>query len=225
MATWSNGITSALGSAWHVGHKAFLALFPTTDGTVEANKPLVVDANKKLDTLDITTLKIGGTAVTATAAEINAIAGAGLSAAELGVLDGVTAGTAAASKAVVADSSVNVAGLNVVGLARIDLDSETKTLTANAVTMTTGKFAAVITTESLTTAHTASQALVITCAGVAAGDLAFVTRAGGSNTTGVPNVTSVVCTTNTVTINLKNEALATNAFNGTFIFNLMVCKA
>lgn len=149
----------------------------------------------------------------------------GISTTELGFIDGVTAGTAAASKAVVADSSVNVAGLNVVGLARIDLDSETKTLTSNAVTMTTGKFAAVITTESLTTAHTASQALAITCAGVAAGDIAIVTRAGGSNTGGVPNVTSVVCTTNTVTINLKNEALATNAFNGTFIFNLIVCKA
>jgi len=41
--------------------------------------------------------KIGGTAVTTTAAELNAIAGGGLSAAELGVLDGVTAGTQAAA--------------------------------------------------------------------------------------------------------------------------------
>jgi len=51
--------------------------------------------------------KIGGTAVTTTAAELNAIAGGGLSAAELGVLDGVTAGTQAAAKAVVADANVN----------------------------------------------------------------------------------------------------------------------
>lgn len=186
---------------------------------------LIVASGGVLDIESGGALKIAGAAVTATAAELNAIAGNGLSAAELGVLDGVTPGTAIASKAVVADSSINVAGLNVLGVARIDLDSETKTLTSNAVTMTTGKFAAVITTESLTTAHTASQALVITCPGVAAGDIAIVTRAGGSNTGGVPNVTSVVCTTNTVTINLKNEALATNAFNGTFVFNLIVFKA
>lgn len=44
-----------------------------------------------------------------TAAEANASSGTGLSAAELGVLDGVTPGTAAASKAVVLDSSKGVA--------------------------------------------------------------------------------------------------------------------
>ncbi len=136
-------------------------------------------------------LTLDGVAVTASAAELNALAG----------------------------------GTGTPAVARLDFDSEAKTLTSNAVTMTTGKFAAVITTESLTTAHTASQALTITCAGVAAGDLAMITRSGGTNTGGVPNITSVVCTTNTVTINLKNEALATNAFNGTFIFNLIVFKA
>jgi hypothetical protein len=107
--------------------------------------------------------------------------------------------------------------------AALDLDSTTGTFSSNAVTIT--KRAAQLTTESLTTAHTASQALVVTLAGVAATDLPIITRAGGTNTGGVPNITSVVCTTNTVTINLKNEALATNAFNGTFIFNLIVFKA
>src|SRR3990167_5303383 len=46
-------------------------------------------------------LFIDGVAVTASAAEINAMAGTGLSAAELAFLDGVVAGTAAAGKAVV----------------------------------------------------------------------------------------------------------------------------
>lgn len=50
-------------------------------------------------------LVLDGTAMTATAAELNAIAGNGLSAAELAVLDGVTAGTAAASKALVLDAN------------------------------------------------------------------------------------------------------------------------
>lgn len=56
-------------------------------------------------------LMLGSTYVTATAAEINAISGGGLSAAELGVLDGVTPGTAAASKAVVLDANSKVVGV------------------------------------------------------------------------------------------------------------------
>lgn len=167
-------------------------------------------------------LTIDGTAVTATAAEINAIAGGGLSAAELGVLDGVTPGTAIASKAVTTDASINVAGLNVVGLARIDLDSATATLSSNAATLT--KWSAVITTESLTTAHTASQALTITKTGVAAGDIAIVNEVGGTNTGGIPWV-KAACTTDTVTITITNMAKATDAFNGTFILNLIVFKA
>lgn len=154
--------------------------------------------------LQIDEVKVGGTAVT------------------LSQVSGITAGTAAASKAVVADSSLNVAGLNVVGLARIDLDSETKTLSSNAVTST--KWSSVITTESLTTAHTASQALVITKVGVAAGDLAMVSKVGGTSTGGIP-IFSAVCTTDTVTVTILNAAKATDAFNGTFIFNLIVFKA
>lgn len=145
-----------------------------------------------------------------------------LSAAELALLDGVTAGTAIASKAVTTDASINVAGLNVVGLARIDLDSATATLSSNAATIT--KWSAVITTESLNTAHTATQALVITKTGVAAGDIAIVTRVGGTNAGGIPEIRAV-CTTDTVTITLKNMAKSSDAFDGTFILNLIVFKA
>ncbi|TIM14467.1 MAG: hypothetical protein E5Y67_12370 [Mesorhizobium sp.] len=99
--------------------------------------------------------------------------------------------------------------------------SSTATLSSNAATITT--WAAVITTESLTTAHTAAATLVITKVGVAAGDLAMVTPVGGTNTQGVP-VFNAVCTTDTVTITLRNNAIAANAFNGTFIFNLMIFK-
>lgn len=137
-------------------------------------------------------------------------------------LTGVTAGTAAASKAVVLDSSLNVAGVNVLGVARLDLDSATATLSSNAATIT--KWSAVITTESLTTAHTAAATLVITKVGVAAGDLVFTSHVGGTNTQGVP-VFNAVCTTDTVTITLRNNAIATNAFNGTFIFNMFILKA
>lgn len=106
---------------------------------------------------------------------------------------------------------------------KVSADSTTATLSSNAATIT--KYAAKITTESLTTAHTASVALVITLSGVAAGDLAFAQLAGGTNTGGLPIINSVVTTTNTVTINLKNQALTANAFNGTFFINLLVLKA
>lgn len=142
--------------------------------------------------------------------------------ADASVLQGITAGTAAASKAVVLDANLDIAGIDVAGIARIDLDSATATLSSNAATIT--KWSAVITSESLTTAHTAAATLVITKTGVAAGDIAMISQVGGTNTGGVP-VFKAVCTTNTITITLQNNAIATNAFNGTFIFNLIVFKA
>jgi D-alanyl-D-alanine carboxypeptidase len=115
--------------------------------------------------------------------------------------------------------------LTVGGLATlpaINVDADTVTLETNAGTIT--KNAARITTESLTTAHTASQALTITKTGVAAGDLAVATISGGTNSAGLPGISKVVCTTNTVTITLTNYAASTNAFNGTFIIDLLVVK-
>lgn len=106
-------------------------------------------------------------------------------------------------------------------IGRLSVDSTTATLSTNAATIT--KYAAVITTEALTTAHTAAATLVITKVGVEAGDLVFISPAGGTNTGGVP-VFNAVCTANTVTITLRNNAIATNAFNGTFIFNLLILK-
>lgn len=148
-------------------------------------------------------------------------AGTNISSTELGFIDGVTAGTAAASKAVVLDSSLNVAGVNVAGIARIDLDSATATLSSHAATIT--KWSAVITTEALTTAAGASQAFVITKTGVAAGDLAFVTRSGGTSAGGTP-IFKAVCTTDTVTVTVDNKH-ASAALDGTLIFNLIIFKA
>lgn len=64
---------------------------------------------KKLSITDH--LLLGGTEITATAAELNALAGSDVSAAELGVLNAVTAGTVAASKAVVVDANNTATGL------------------------------------------------------------------------------------------------------------------
>ncbi|SRR6266576_4623288 len=103
----------------------------------------------------------------------------------------------------------------------VDLDSAPATLTSNAVTLT--KYAGVITSEALTTAAGSSQAFVITKVGIAAGDLAFVTRAGGTNTR-QSYAYNAITTTDTVTVTVYNNE-PTNALNGTLIFNLWVLKA
>lgn len=53
-------------------------------------------------------LRLGGTAITATAAEINAAAGTGVSSTELDLLDGALAGTAVANKALALGATKNV---------------------------------------------------------------------------------------------------------------------
>jgi hypothetical protein len=79
-----------------------------TPGTAAASKALVLDASSNiasgLNSLTATSLvttnfSLGGTSVTSTAAQLN-------------FLSGVTAGTAAASKALVLDSSSNITGIN-----------------------------------------------------------------------------------------------------------------
>jgi len=105
--------------------------------------------------------------------------------------------------------------------ATINLDSHTKTLTTNAVTAT--KYASVVTSEALTTAAGSSQAFVITLTGVAAGDIAMVQAAGGTNTR-EHFVYKAITTTNTVTVTVCNIGPSL-ALNGTLIFNLWVLKA
>lgn len=95
------------------------------------------------------------------------------------------------------------------------------TLTTNAATVTS--YFTQITTESLTTAAGASQALTLTLTGVAASDIAFIQDVGGTNTRYTYQY-KAVCTTNTITITVYNSG-PTNALNGTLVFNVWVLKA
>lgn len=162
--------------------------------------------------LDATQLKVGSTVFAESDLSTNA---------------GVTPGTAAASKAVVLDSSKNIAGLGTLGFGaggKIDLDSAAISCTGTGGTSTATQTtqAAVVTTAALTTAGGASHVITITYTGVAAGDLTFVSLVGGTNTT--KNLTLQAATTsNTVTVTIFNNTAAT-AVNGTIIFNLLVCK-
>lgn len=176
-------------------------------------------------------------------------AGTVLAGTELAVLDGVTPGTAAAGKALVLGASGEISTITTATVTTLtsttitpttiagnvsfsgnptfaagktlDLDSATATLSSNAATVT--KYACVVTSESLTTAAGASQAFVITLTGVAAGDLAFVTKCGGTNTRHNYQLEAVT-TTDTVTVTLYNTE-PTNAINGTVKFNVWVLKA
>lgn len=181
-------------------------------------------------------LKVGATAPGQT--------GTSISSTELGYIDAITPGTATASKALVLNSSKGISTITsatvttltsttiaggptfssspILGAGTtIDLDSAPASLTSNAVTLT--KYAGLITSEALTTAAGASQAFVITLTGVAAGDLAFVTKAGGTNTRKNYGLEAVT-TTDTITVTLYNTE-PTNAINGTVKFNLWVLKA
>lgn len=187
------------------------------------------------------TLVVDGLRVGATAP---GQAGTELTGTEITYLDGLTPGTATASKAVVLDSSKGIATITSATITTltsttiaggptfsvtptlgtgttINLDSNTATTSSNAATIT--KYAVVVTTESLTTAAGSSQALTLTLAGVAAGDLAFVTGAGGGNTR-EHIAYKAITSTNTVTVTVSNIG-PTNALNGTLIFNLWVLKA
>lgn len=178
-------------------------------------------------------------------------AGTDISTTELGFIDGVTAGTATASKAVVLGASKDIATITsatittltaptiagattmsgavtfsttpILGAGTtVDLDSNTLTGSSHAATAT--KYAFQYTTESLTTAAGASQNEVVTfTSNFAATDLAFVTAAGGTNTQGTPLLKAVM-TSNTLTITIKNHH-ASEALNGTLIFNVWVVKA
>lgn len=75
-----------------------------TPGTARANKAVVLGATKNLDTIDVATLKIGGTAITATAAQINAAASG---------MDGVLATAAELNRA--ADVSTRLVTITATG--------------------------------------------------------------------------------------------------------------
>lgn len=153
----------------------------------------------------------------------------GLDATELGAINGVTAGTVTASKAVVVDANKDVSALRNVGLAgtltfeaggRIDADSGTGTCVTNAVTIS--KMAGVITTEALTTVAGSSAVIALTNTLIAVGDLVLVWLIGGTNTR--KNIMlQAVAISNGATITIfNNEAVA---INGTLIVGFMHLKA
>lgn len=158
------------------------------------------------------------------------IGGYAMSAAELAFLDGVTAGTVTASKAVVVDANKDIATIRnatVTGLvfaAGGTIDSDSGTATASAGAATVSKMAGVVTTESLTTAAAAAYTLTLTNTTIAAADMVFASVANGTNSAGIPIVGKITPGSGSCTILIENQHAA-NAFNGTLKISFLVIKA
>ena len=92
-----------------------------TAGTVSADKVVIADSNRAIDTIRTADLRIGAsgseTQVTATGAELNLLDGVTATTAELNYVDVASAGTVEASKAVVVDGNKHQDEVNVTTLA------------------------------------------------------------------------------------------------------------
>ena len=103
---------------------------------------------------------------------------------------------------------------------RVNLKGSTGTTSTNAVTINapTG----MITSEALTTAAGSAQAITLTNSYIASTDHLFVTRNGGTSTTGTLEI-NAVAGSGTATITLTNRH-ASAAFNGTFKLAFLVVR-
>lgn len=189
-------------------------------------KQLVVDKRGKLDLESGAEIRVrgdNGGAVTAT-----------VSTSELAVLDGVTAGTATASKAVVLDASKNVTGLGSVlstaptgggiGYATGAGGAVTQ-ITSRTTGVTLSKLTGQITTDTSSLAAEASADFVVTNTTVAAGDVVVVAIKSGSNGGGtIVSVVGVAAGSFTIRVHNGNASAGT-AETGAIVINFAVIKA
>ena len=110
--------------------------------------------------------------------------------------------------------------LRFAGTSALEVQTGAVTLSSNAGTLS--QLAGKITSEALTTAAGAAQALTITNTLVAATDIILVTRNGGTSDEGTPEFT-VTPGAGSFVILLENRH-ASAAFDGTFIFGFLVIK-
>jgi len=79
------------GAATRLTNAELDVLDGVTAGTSAASKAVVLGATSKIDTIDMTALKINGTSMTSTATELNTLASSGVSNADLVKLHAITA--------------------------------------------------------------------------------------------------------------------------------------
>lgn len=173
-----------------------------------------------------------GTETTISAAELVALND--LSATDLQKIDGITNGTAAASKAVVLDASKNITGLGSVlstaptggGIGYATGAGGAVTQATNRTTgVTLSKLTGQITTNNASLAAEASADFVVTNTTVAAGDVVVVSIQSGSNGGGtIVSVAAVAAGSFTIRVHNGNVAAGT-AETGAIVINFAVIKA
>jgi hypothetical protein len=200
-----------------------------TPGTVTASKALVVDANKDIASIrNLIASQLTGTLQTSAQPNVTSVGtltsittsgtltlgSTVISQSEIGVIDGVTPGTAAASKALVLDSSSNVSGINSLSASSLSATDLTGTLQTAAQPNVTsvGTLTSITTSGALTLGSTtiseseigvldavtpgtavASKALVLDISSNVSGinSLSATDLTGTIQTAAQPNVTSV----------------------------------
>lgn len=213
-----------------------------TAGTAAASKALVLGASSEIATITsatITTLT-GTTATVPTVNATNIDAGASATAGSVDIFPttaskGKLTFTAADSAGNTTTTITNASQAGVVTYTIPDAGASGKfvlgggnaavtlTGTGGTSTGTMTTLSAQVTSASITTAGAATHVATITYTGVAATDLVFITKAGGTNSATENYSYKAVCTTNTITVTLNNNTAAT-ALNGTVIFNILVVK-
>lgn len=153
---------------------------------------------------------------------------------ELARTDGITAGTAAASKAVVLDASKDITGLGSVlstaptggGLGYATGAGGAVTQTTNRTTgVTLSKLTGAITTDTTSLSAEVSAAFIVTNTTVAASDVVVLSmRSGNSNLQTGVHVSVVAAGSFTITVT-NHTAAAGAAETGAIIINFAVIKA
>jgi hypothetical protein len=168
-------------------------------------------------------LSVGGNlSVTGTTALTGAATLTGaISAASAAITGAVTAASAAISGAVTAVTTIVTSGLATVQSLKLDTGTKTATATAGAATL--NKSAGIVTSEALSTAAGSSYTLTLTNSTVAAGDLALVSI-DSNGTAGTPQLLSAKCTSNTLTVIVKNVD-ASVALNAAIKIGFAILKA
>lgn len=152
---------------------------------------------------------------------------------ELAALDGITAGTAAASKAVILDASKNITGLGSVlstaptggGIGYATGAGGAVTQLTNRTTgVTLSKLCGTITTHTASLAAEASADFVVTNTTVAATDVVNVSIQSGSNGGGtIVSVSATAAGSFTIRVHNGNVAAGT-AETGAILINFVVIK-
>ena len=178
-----------------------------TPGTATASKVVVLDANKDIATIrNLTATNLTGELQTAAQPNITSVGtltsittsgsftmgSTVISEAEIGVIDGVTPGTAAASKALVLDSSLDISGIN--SLSATSLTGELQTAAQPNIT-SVGTLSSITTSGAFTMGSTAiSEAEIGVLDGVTPGT-ATVSKALVLNSSkGISGITSLAST-------------------------------